>query len=94
MLVVQVRQVLASMLDIVVHMPVVVQRQVPWLVETVQNLWEFRSWHCFLDRLMTCPLVCRLYRAVNTGTRPGLSPAIRAEKVCSATQSPACTHDP
>ena len=31
---------LASMLDTVVHTPVVVQRQVPWLVETVQNLWE------------------------------------------------------
>ena len=59
MLVVQVGKFLASMLDTVVHMPVVVQRQVPWLVETVQNLWEFRSWHCLLDRLMTCPLACR-----------------------------------
>ena len=38
MLVLQVRQ-LSSMLDTVGHMPVVVQRQVPWLVETVQNLW-------------------------------------------------------
>ena len=96
MLVVQVRQVLASMLDTVVHMPVVVQRQVPWLVETVQNLWEFRSLHCLLDRLMACLLACRLFRAVYTGTRPGLSPAIRAGKGwrgqrelaprCSATQ--------
>ena len=25
------------------------------LVETVQKLWEFRSWHCLLDRLLTCP---------------------------------------
>ena len=71
MLVVQVRQVpwcslrgdsrdptvAASMLDTVVHTSVVVQRQVPLLVETVQNLWEFRSWHCLLDRL-TCPLAC------------------------------------
>ena len=38
MLVVQVRQ-LSSMLDTVGHRPVVVQRQVPWLVETVQILW-------------------------------------------------------
>ena len=28
-----------------------------------------RSWHCLLDRLMTCPLSCRLFRAVYTGTR-------------------------
>ena len=96
--------VAASMLDTVVHMSVVVQRQVPLLVETVQNLWEFRSWHCLLDRLMTCPLACRFFRAVYTGTRPGLSPAIRAEKGwrghrelaprCSATQLVACRNAP
>ena len=28
--------VATSMLDIIVHVPVVTQRQVPWLVETVQ----------------------------------------------------------
>ena len=63
--------VAASMLDTVVHMPVVLQRQVPGPVETVQKLWEFRSWHCLLDRLVTCPLACRLFGAVCTGTRPG-----------------------
>ena len=96
--------VAASMLDTVVHMPVVVQRQVLGLVETVQNLWEFRSWHCLLDRLMTCPLACRLFRVVCTGTRPGLTPAIRAGKGwrgrwelaprCPATQLAARRHDP
>ena len=77
--------VAASMLDTVVHMPVVVQRQVPGLVETVQKLWEFRSWHCLLDRLVTCPLACRLFWAVYTGTRPGLTPAIRAGKGVAGT---------
>ena len=46
----------------------------------------------------------RLFRAVYTGTRPGLTPAIRAGKGwrgrrelaprCSATQLAACRHDP
>ena len=64
----------------------------------------FRSWHCLLDRLMTCPPACRLFRAVCTGTRPGLTPAIRAGKGwrgrrelaprCSATQLAARRHDP
>ena len=63
-----------------------------------------RSWHSLLGRLMTCPLACRLFRAVNTGTRPGLSPAIRAEKGwrgrrelaprCSATQLGAFRNEP
>ena len=34
----------------------------------------FRSWHCLLDRLMTCPPACRLFRAVCTRTRPGADP--------------------
>ena len=53
---------------------------------------------------MTCPLACRRFRAVYTGTRPLLSPAIRAGKAwrgrrelaprCSATQLAARKHDP
>ena len=45
-------------------------------VETVQKLRVFRSWRCLLDRLMTCPLACRLFRAVYTGTRPGCPPPL------------------
>ena len=104
MLVVQVRQFLASMLDTVVHMPVVVQRQVPWLVETVQNLWEFRSWHCLLDRLMTCPLAGHLFSGRVHGYTAWLTPATRAVKGWrgrrelaprrSATQLAARKHEP
>ena len=64
----------------------------------------FRSWHCLLVRLMTCPPACRLFRAVYTGTRPKLTPAIKAGKGwrgrrelaprCSATQLAARRHDP
>ena len=53
---------------------------------------------------MTCPLTCRLSRAVYTGTRPGLTTAITAGKGwrgrrelaprCSATQFAARRHDP
>ena len=43
------------MLDTVVHMPVLVQRQVPGLIETVQKLWEFRSWHCPLGQVDDMP---------------------------------------
>ena len=51
---------------------------------------------------MTCPPACRLFRDVCTGTRPGLTPVIRAgwrgrrelAPRCSATQLAARRHDP
>ena len=67
-------------------------------VPVLATSWGCRAHHGY-DELMM-----RLFRAVYTGTRPGLTPAIRAGKGwrgrqelaprCSATQSAACRHDP
>ena len=52
----------------------------PWLVQTVQFLWG-SAFGIVLDRLMTCPLACRFFWAVYTGTRPGFPRHLGGEGV-------------
>ena len=87
--------VATSMLDIIAHMPVVTQRQAVVGRDSAVNCG---------GSAVGAHRLAWLFRAVYTGTRPGLTAAIRAGKGwrghrelaprCSATQLAARRHDP